>query len=135
MIDNGSRPGLRATGTGFLDRRLSTGLWESGTSADKELKDKGEKSLLELFLPSEKCKVNQMSGTDLGALQLCRLFSRVIPLGKYLTVVTIAYIGDVVFELFIRSRHVWPSKRTSDLQNLVVSIVRGKFWRNLDYVS
>lgn len=37
-----------------------------------------------------------------------------------------AYIGDVVFELFIRSRHVWPSKRTADLQNMVVSIVRGR---------
>ena len=59
------------------------------------------KSLSELLSPMSSCKVDQMSGTDL------------------------AYIGDVVFELFIRSRHVWPSKRTSDLQNIVVGIVRG----------
>ena len=40
----------------------------------------------------------------------------------------VAYIGDVVFELYIRSRHVWPQKRTSDLQNMVVAIVRGKYF-------
>ena len=38
----------------------------------------------------------------------------------------LAYIGDVVFELYIRSRHVWPLKRTADLQNTVVALVRGK---------
>ena len=60
------------------------------------------KSLMELLSPISSCRVNQMSGTDL------------------------AYIGDVVFELFVRSRHVWPSKRTSDLQNTVVGLVRGR---------
>lgn len=43
-------------------------------------------------------------------------------------IIVTAYIGDVVFELFIRSRHVWPSKRTSDLQNIVVNTVRGAFF-------
>lgn len=62
-----------------------------------------KKSLGELLSPSSTCNVNQMSGTDL------------------------AYIGDVVFELFIRSRHVWPSKRTSDLQNIVVGVVRAEY--------
>ena len=66
-----------------------------------------EKSMLEFLSPINSCKVNQMSGTDL------------------------AYIGDVVFELFVRSRHVWPSKRTSDLQNTVVGLVRGEFFRNV----
>jgi len=61
-----------------------------------------DKSLIGLLSPNSSCRVNQMSGTDL------------------------AYIGDVVFELFIRSRHVWPSKRTSDLQNTVVSLVRAE---------
>lgn len=60
------------------------------------------KSLPELLVPNNTCKVNQMSGTDL------------------------AYIGDAVFELFIRSRHVWPSRRTSELQTTVVSIVRAE---------
>ena len=59
------------------------------------------KSLMEFLSPMSSCSVNQMSGTDL------------------------AYVGDVVFELFVRSRHVWPSKRTSDLQNTVVGLVRG----------
>jgi hypothetical protein len=60
-----------------------------------------KKSLLEMLSPQSSCTVNQMSGTEL------------------------AYIGDVVFELFVRSRHVWPQKRTTDLQNLVVGLVRG----------
>ena len=59
-------------------------------------------SLPQLLLPHEKCQVDRLSGTDL------------------------AYIGDVVYELFIRSRTVWPPKRTSDLQNQVVAVVRGK---------
>lgn len=63
------------------------------------------KSLLEMLSPQSSCTVNQMSGTEL------------------------AYIGDVVFELFVRSRHVWPQKRTTDLQNLVVGLVRGMLKR------
>ena len=39
---------------------------------------------------------------------------------------SLAYLGDVVFELFVRSRYVWPSRRMSDLQNKVVSVVRGR---------
>jgi hypothetical protein len=58
--------------------------------------------LRELLLPSTSCDVGQMSTSDL------------------------AYIGDVVYELFIRSRTVWPPKRTSDLQLQVVALVRGK---------
>ncbi|OEU15018.1 ribonuclease III [Fragilariopsis cylindrus CCMP1102] len=55
-----------------------------------------------MLSPKSSCTVNQMSGTEL------------------------AYIGDVVFELFVRSRHVWPQKRTTDLQNLVVGLVRAE---------
>merc|ERR1739845_215311 len=36
---------------------------------------------------------------------------------------SLAYLGDVVFELFVRSRYVWPSQRMSGLQDRVVSIV------------
>jgi hypothetical protein len=39
---------------------------------------------------------------------------------------SLAYLGDVVFELFIRSRYVWPSRRMSNLQDKVVTVVRGK---------
>jgi ribonuclease-3 family protein len=59
-------------------------------------------SLLTLLQPSTDCRVEQMSTTDL------------------------AYIGDVVYELFIRCRTVWPSKKTSILQNDVVTIVRAE---------
>jgi len=58
-------------------------------------------TLEELLLPSSNCDVNQVGPTAL------------------------AYIGDVVFELMVRARHVWPTRRTSDLQQQVVSIVRG----------
>ena len=39
---------------------------------------------------------------------------------------SLAHIGDVVYEMCIRCRYVWPSRRTSDLQNVVVAKVRGK---------
>lgn len=58
-------------------------------------------SLEELLLPSPKCDVNQVGPTAL------------------------AYIGDVVFELMVRTRHIWPTRRTSDLQRQVVALVRG----------
>lgn len=57
--------------------------------------------LLELMSPIDSVKPDEMSAS------------------------TLAYLGDVVFELFIRSRYVWPERRMSDLQNKVVSIVRG----------
>jgi len=59
-------------------------------------------SLANLLRPSSNCQVDRMSATDL------------------------AYLGDVVYELFIRSRTVWPPKRTADLQEQVVALVRGK---------
>jgi hypothetical protein len=62
-----------------------------------------KQSLLEFLTPTKSCNPDQMSGTDL------------------------AYVGDVVYELFVRSRHVWPSRRTSDLQNQVVGLVRGEW--------
>jgi ribonuclease III family protein len=74
---------------------------------DEYYKSNNSKSLIELLSPSSSCRVNQMSGTDL------------------------AYIGDVVYEMFIRSRHVWPSKRTSDLQHLVVGLVRAEYQSKL----
>ena len=38
----------------------------------------------------------------------------------------LAYLGDVVFELFIRSRYVWPQRRMPMLQNTVVALVNGE---------
>jgi ribonuclease-3 family protein len=59
-------------------------------------------SLEELLLPSSKCDVNQVGPTAL------------------------AYVGDVVFELMVRVKHVWPTRRTSDLQRQVVALVRAE---------
>lgn len=81
---------------------------KSGENSD--ISDETEadpKSLIELLSPISSCRPNEMSGTNL------------------------AYIGDVVFELFVRSRHVWPPKRTSDLQNTVVSLVRAEHQSHL----
>lgn len=64
-------------------------------------------TLSKLLHPPINYRIEQMSTTDL------------------------AYIGDVVYELFIRCRTVWPPKRTSDLQNQVVTIVRAEHQANL----
>ena len=61
------------------------------------------RSLSELLMPNPKCNPTQMSPTSL------------------------AYIGDSVFELFARSGYVFPSRRTTDLQKIVVEKVRGEF--------
>ena len=60
--------------------------------------------LLSLLRANPKCDATQISPTSL------------------------AYIGDVVYELFIRSRYIWPPRRTTDLQNLVVGNVRGEYY-------
>lgn len=59
-------------------------------------------SLVELLSPSPSVDVNQMGPTAL------------------------AYLGDVVFELFVRSRKLWPSRRTDDLQQQVVALVNAE---------
>jgi hypothetical protein len=59
-------------------------------------------SLLDLLRPPNTTDIHRMSPTDM------------------------AYIGDAVYELFVRSRYVWPPKRTADLQQQVVALVRGK---------
>lgn len=81
---------------------------DEATSFIEEEEDQVEvevptKNLDELLLPSAKSNADQIGPTAL------------------------AYIGDVVFELMVRARHVWPTRRTSDLQQQVVSIVRGTF--------
>jgi 23S rRNA maturation mini-RNase III len=60
--------------------------------------------------PNGSCDADRMSGTDL------------------------AYMGDVVYELFVRSRTVWPPQRTADRQDTAVALVRGRNYRALDGV-
>ena len=75
------------------------------TAADAE-EEKGDgirhqEVLINLLSPPATCDIDRMSSTDL------------------------AYIGDVVYEMLVRSNKVWPPKRTSDLQQQVVQLVRG----------
>jgi ribonuclease-3 family protein len=85
---------------------------DSDDRVEPKFKQDGEKELVEdidvpsmsleeLLLPSSKCDLNQVGPTAL------------------------AYVGDVVFELMVRVKHVWPTRRTSDLQRQVVALVRG----------
>jgi hypothetical protein len=90
-------PPVRSVTTGKQDRCIYL---KAETDESSESPDRIP--LQQLLLPSTSCDVGQMSTSDL------------------------AYIGDVVYELFIRSRTVWPSKRTSELQLQVVALVRGK---------
>jgi hypothetical protein len=84
-------------------RRLASILNSSDNDEVVEINEEVPvRSLSDLLLPNAKCTPTQMSPTSL------------------------AYIGDSVFELFVRSRYVWPTRRTTDLQILVVGRVRGK---------
>lgn len=40
--------------------------------------------------------------------------------------VSLAYIGDVVYELSLRSKHLWPVRRTQEYRDLVVKDVRAE---------
>ncbi|KAL7575031.1 hypothetical protein ACA910_010842 [Epithemia clementina (nom. ined.)] len=73
----------------------------------KEDSDNVYDLILNTLLPAKSCDARRMSSTDL------------------------AYIGDVVYELFVRSQFVWPSRRTKDLQKQVVARVRAEFQAEL----
>jgi hypothetical protein len=60
-----------------------------------------DQMILEFLRPSVQCDASQLSGTHL------------------------AYIGDGVYELFVRSKLVWPPKSTTDLQQRAVGLVKG----------
>ena len=68
-----------------------------------ETQGNNEGQLVLSLIPAQDCEARRMSSTDL------------------------AYIGDCVYELFIRSQFVWPSRRTKDLQKQVVALVRGTY--------
>ena len=38
----------------------------------------------------------------------------------------LAFVGDIIYELYVRCRYVWPSRRTTDLQSTVVNTVRAE---------
>lgn len=72
------------------------------TSQAISQEDRDPSAFFELMSPITSVKPDQMSASSL------------------------AYLGDVVFELFVRSRYVWPSRKMSALQNKVVSVVRAE---------
>lgn len=54
-------------------------------------------------------------------------FERITPQQmRAITPTTLAYIGDAVFELYVRSRLLWPSKRIHDYHVAVVSHVKAE---------
>jgi len=65
-------------------------------------------SLAQLLLPCQECNPDQLSPSAL------------------------AYIGDTVLELHARCRYIWPTRKMSDLQNVVVGVVRGELLFALD---
>ena len=68
------------------------------TSAEEEDASSPSNRLLRLLSPVASCNVDRMSGTDL------------------------AYVGDVVYELFVRSRTVWVSGALLEFENYVTNI-------------
>lgn len=73
-------------------------------SNQDEIRHSENDSLLDALIPAKSCDVTQMSPT------------------------TLAYVGDAVYELYVRSRYAWPSRRTTAYRDIVVGIVRGKFY-------
>lgn len=88
-------------GQSFVCSRQTHRLFSLSRMSNDSSSDDASTRMLDLLRPPKDSQVDRMSSTDL------------------------AYIGDVVYEMFIRSRTVWPPKRTSDLQNQVVRVVRG----------
>jgi len=68
------------------------------------------------------------SNSTIPSIPLLFANSKCIP--SQMSPTSLAYIGDVVYEMCVRCRYVWPSRRTSDLQNVVVAKVRGAFSRH-----
>jgi hypothetical protein len=85
----------------FQTRTTHSKALRSTTGSEENVSEDHINDVLSILTPHPS-DVTRMSGTDL------------------------AYIGDVVFELFVRSRYVWPPKKTSILQTTVVECVRGK---------
>jgi len=83
----------------ILDESSSSNCNDSGSSEENN----DDLSLfIELMSPISSAQPDQMSASSL------------------------AYLGDVVFELFIRSRYVWPQRRMPVLQNTVVGLVNAE---------
>jgi ribonuclease-3 family protein len=76
--------------------------YPSEPEVEEQMSNIPEFSLDVLFSPSSSLEMNQMGPAGL------------------------AYIGDVVYELFVRSRKIWPNRKTSDLQDQVVSLVNAE---------
>ena len=100
-IRGNSYTGTKDASLSLAEKREEESSSSSSSSSSSPPRESEMKDLMGLFSPDPKCDTTRMSGTDL------------------------AYIGDVVFEIYSRSRYVWPSKRTSELQKTVVERVRG----------
>jgi hypothetical protein len=81
---------------------------------------------LSISNPKDDCSPQGISDVD-----LCLFSELMSPVASaqpdQMSASALAYLGDVVFELFIRSRYVWPQRRMPQLQNTVVSLVNGEY--------
>jgi len=69
---------------------------------------------------------NNNSNSSKQLLSSCMLYPNSNCDVMQMSTSSLAYIGDAVFELFIRSRYVWPMKKSSNLQKVVVNKVRAE---------
>jgi len=91
-----------STGNSIGNSSIRTVLAASSGSTPSSIIDDDSKDPLDLLQPRSDFDVDQI-----GPAQL-------------------AFVGDIVYELYVRCRYVWPARRTADLQTTVVGIVRAE---------
>ena len=76
--------------------------WETSVGTPTNGGSPHYNSFLDLLHPRSDCDVDRMAPAQL------------------------AYVGDSVYEMLVRNRYVWPTRRTADLHTKVVSISRAE---------
>lgn len=113
------------------DRHISivSKLYESSTNSDKPKIDDTEEENAEESESAQYIPFEQTYNFNIPPI----LRPKIPPMKNIhneisqLSPLTLAYIGDVVYELFIRSRYIYPPKRNmSETQHVVVNNVRAE---------
>jgi ribonuclease-3 family protein len=65
------------------------------------------------------------NGAEVRLKIVCSDHDRLYPIGQ-LSPASLAYIGDAVYELYVRTRYLLPPRRLADYHNRVVSQVRAE---------
>lgn len=83
----------------------------------------GAEKAVEEVLPAESLSVSDVSFEVLVASQILEITPKQL---NAIAPISLAYIGDAVFELYVRSRLLLPSKRIRDYHQQVVSQVKAE---------